>query len=95
MRSLLKSNFQRHLSSISRSPTLPCGLCIDRDRSLANTAPPYNQHVVISTGRDDWASRIEDGEGSNLAKGLKELLGRNGEFHDVWPQPVFIAQSRR
>lgn len=61
-------------------PVLPCGLCIDRDKPLANTAPPYTQHVVISTGRDDWASRIESEDGPNLAKGLKELLGRNGEF---------------
>ncbi|MCJ1463329.1 hypothetical protein MMC07_001936 [Pseudocyphellaria aurata] len=63
------------------SPVLPCGICIDRDKPLANTTPPYTQHVVISTGHDDWASRIENEEGPNLAKGLKELLGRNGELH--------------
>lgn len=67
-------------------PVLPCGLCIDREKPLANTAPPYNQHVVIGTGRDDWASRIEKEEGPNLAKGLKELLGLNGEFHHVRPR---------
>ena len=64
-------------------PVLPCGLCIDRDKPLANTAPTYNQHVVISTGRDDWASRIESEDGPNMAKDLKELLGLKGEFHHV------------
>lgn len=64
-------------------PVLPCGLCIDRDTPLANTVPPYTQHVVISTGRDDWASRIETEKEPNLAKALRKLVGPNGEFHHV------------
>jgi (2Fe-2S) ferredoxin len=35
-------------------------LDIDRSAQLGNTAPFYHQHVVISTGRFDWLSRIED-----------------------------------
>lgn len=56
---------------------------IDHEKPLSGTTPPYRQHVVICTGRDDWASRIEKEEGPNLAKGLKELVGPKGEFHDV------------
>ena len=53
--------------------------------------PPYAQHVVIRTGRDDWSSRIEDEPatlgaetgGGNFARALKGLVGRGGKFHDV------------
>lgn len=74
-------------------PVLPCGLCIDREKPLANTAPPYTQHVVINTGRDDWTSRIENEEDPNLAKGLKELLGLNGEFHHVRARPFHSSRA--
>lgn len=51
--------------------------------------PPYAQHVVVRTGRDDWGSRIEDedagveGTGMNFARSLKGLVGRGGKFFDV------------
>ena len=55
--------------------------------------PPYAQHVVVRTGMDDWASRIEEeeeeekkeeaGRGVNFVRGLKELVGRGGRFFDV------------
>lgn len=48
--------------------------------------PPYAQHVVVRTGMDDWASRIEEeeaGTGVNFVRGLKELVGRGGRFFDV------------
>ena len=57
--------------------------------------PPHARHVVICTGRSDWASRIEDEEASvlgddqegkiraNLAKALKRLVGPGGKYHDV------------
>jgi hypothetical protein len=67
---------------------MPEGLAIDHDRRLRQTMPPYAQHVVIQTDRDDWGSRIEDepSEGcgrSNLAKTLKGLVGKGGKFYDV------------
>ncbi|KAL9102244.1 MAG: hypothetical protein Q9163_002580 [Psora crenata] len=58
------------------------------------TMPSYSRHVVIRTGRSDWASRIEDEESSvlgdvqegkpraNLAKSLKELVGPGGRYYD-------------
>lgn len=51
--------------------------------------PPYAQHVVVMTGRDDWGSKIEEedegveGTGVNFARSLKGLVGRGGEFHNV------------
>ena len=65
---------------------MPEGLDIDHERRMEGTMPPYAQHVVIRTGRKDWASRIEDEEEkhrTNLAKRLKELVGRGGKSHDV------------
>ena len=48
---------------------------------------PYSQHIVISTGKLDWKSKIEDEEGLNLARDLKTLLGPKGRFHDVCRKP--------
>ena len=79
-------------------PTCPCaatptGLDIDRQKTMI--APQYTRHVVIWTGRQDWASRIEDEESSffgikhlgrpraNLAKSLKELVGLGGKYYNV------------
>lgn len=51
--------------------------------------PPYAQHVVVRTGRDDWGSKIEDedvgveGTAVNFARSLKGLVGRGGRFFDV------------
>lgn len=68
---------------------MPPGLDIDHEKRLDGTMPPYAQHVVVKTGMDDWASRIEEeekeeaGGGVNFARGLKELVGRGGMFFDV------------
>lgn len=63
---------------------MPEGLKIDYQRQMSGTMPPYAQHVVIRTGRDDWSSRIEDTPGgSNLARRLKALVGKGGKYHDV------------
>ena len=57
---------------------------IDRTKPLINTVPRHSKHLIVHTGRDDWASRIEDDEGKpNIAKELKALLGPKGEFYEV------------
>lgn len=47
----------------------------------------YSQQVLISTGRSDWRSRIEedgvDEEWGILGRGLKGLIGRGGKYSDV------------
>ena len=51
--------------------------------------PMCAHHVIVKTGRDDWASRIEDEEESvggtrmNFARSLKGLVGKGGKFFDV------------
>ena len=88
--------FQRQSPPIPPFPTVECcppgkkclhptpsDIGINTKKTLSGTTPPYKQHVVICTGKDDWASRIEKEEGPNFARGLKELVGPKGEFHDV------------
>ena len=70
---------------------MPADLDIDRKLPLAGTMPQYTQHVVVSTGKADWASRIEeddttDAPWSLVIRGLKAALGRGGKFADVCPR---------
>lgn len=74
------------------SPTCACaetpsGLDIDREKNLNGSMAPYAQHVVISTGKSDWTSRIEDdGQGipwGDFGRQLKAMLGRGGKYSDV------------
>lgn len=68
---------------LSPSDLLPPGLQVDTVLPLANTAPPYNKHLIVNTGRSDWCSQIVAEKGPNMAKELKELLGLGGELHTV------------
>lgn len=44
----------------------------------------YAEQVLICTGKDDWASKIEEeNSGDNLAADIKELVGRGGVYSDV------------
>lgn len=70
-------------ASLSPSDLLPPDLQVDTVLPLANTAPPYNKHVVINTGRSGWCSQIVSEKGPNMARELKELLGLGGELHTV------------
>lgn len=45
--------------------------------------PTYAEQVLISTGKDDWTSRIEDDEGGALVRQIKSFLGRDGKYSDV------------
>jgi len=74
------------------SPTCACaetpaGLGIDHEKHLNGSMAPYAQHVIISTGRSDWTSRIEnDGQGvpwGDFGRQLKAMLGRGGKYSDV------------
>jgi len=43
----------------------------------------YAEQILISTGRSDWKSKIEDDEQSDFLKQLKKFLGQKGKFSDV------------
>ncbi|CAG8976969.1 hypothetical protein HYALB_00010951 [Hymenoscyphus albidus] len=74
------------------SPSCPCAetpnlpdLPIDHKANLNGTMAPYDEHVLICTGKDDWMSRVEEeNSGDNLAADLKELLGRGGIYADPY-----------
>lgn len=66
----------------NRLPT-PTGLDIDHKLPLEGTVPPYNGQVLISTGKSDWTSRIEDDKTGALARELKRLLGPKGKYFNV------------
>jgi len=78
------------ITPLCPSPTCACALTpsdldIDREGTLSGTVPAYAQHVLISTGREDWASRITDDDDPHaaLTRVLKGELGVGGRFHDV------------
>jgi len=60
---------------------------IDRKGKLAGVFVPYVEQVLVCTGRDDWASRVEEDEGvdggGEVLRGFKRLFGRGGKFADV------------
>ena len=61
----------------------PAGLDIEREQGINGSMPAYAEQVLISTGKDDWTSRIEDDEGGALVRQIKSFLGRDGKYSDV------------
>lgn len=56
---------------------------IERDVNLNGSMASYAEQVLISTGRNDWKSRIEEEEDAVLVRQLKKLLLRGGKYVDV------------
>ncbi|KAI9876276.1 MAG: Altered inheritance of mitochondria protein 32 [Pleopsidium flavum] len=54
--------------------------------------PSYAQQIVISTGKDDWASNIVDDVDAVLARKLKRLFGRRRRLHDPYNN-IMITHS--
>jgi hypothetical protein len=46
---------------------------------------PYAEQVILCTGKEDWASNIEQEEGATgeFVSGLKSVIGKGGEGFDV------------
>lgn len=70
------------------SPTCQCretpvGLDIDRESKLNGTMPAYAEQVIISTGRSDWKSRIQEDQDSVLVNQMAKFTGPKGKFSDV------------
>ncbi|KAG6030141.1 hypothetical protein E4U40_000100 [Claviceps sp. LM458 group G5] len=54
---------------------MPNGLEIDHTSRLNGVIASYSEHVLVCTGQDDWASKIEDENGGdNLVANLKEII---------------------
>jgi hypothetical protein len=46
--------------------------------------PSYAEQVLISTGKEDWTSRIEDDdEGGAFVRQIKGFLGKDGKYSNV------------
>jgi hypothetical protein len=57
---------------------MPPGLDIDHDSKM--TFSPYSKHLVVCTGQNDWASKIElDFNTGPVTRHLKSLLGPPGK----------------
>jgi hypothetical protein len=71
------------------SPTCQCrespaGLDIEREQGINGSMPAYAEQVLISTGKDDWTSRIEDDEeGGAFVRQIKSFLGKDGKYSNV------------
>lgn len=66
-------------------PELPNDLQIDREAPLNGAIPSYAQHVLICSGKRDWAKRIEDDDDIGGVVGeLGRLIGPKGDYSDVW-----------
>jgi hypothetical protein len=71
------------------SPTCQCGetpagLDIEREQNINGSMPAYAEQVLISTGKDDWTSRIEDDEeGGAFVRQIKSFLGQDGKYSNV------------
>ena len=82
--------YHRCIHTVRRCPPATCscretplGLDIDYQKPLGGTVPSYAQHVVVSTGRSNWPSKIEDDTELPLVTALKTKLGRDGKFSNV------------
>lgn len=85
-----QSEDKHHIPTLDEcpSPTCQCretpeGLDIDRETKLNGTMPAYALQVIVSTGRTDWKSRIQDDEDSALVNQLAKLTGPKGKYFDV------------
>lgn len=70
------------------SPTCQCretpsGLDIDRELPLNGSIATYAEQILISTGQNDWKSKIEDEESGTFLRQVKSLIGRGGTYSDV------------
>jgi leucyl-tRNA synthetase len=67
----------------------PADLDIDRKTPLLNTMAPYAEQVILCTGKEDWASNIEQEEGAtgDFVSGLKGVIGKGAEAFDVRTRP--------
>ena len=62
---------------------MPGGLEIEREQNINGSIAAYAEQCIISTGRSDWKSRIEEEDEGVLVKQLKSLLTRGGKYSDV------------
>lgn len=76
------------------TPIFPDGYELDRKGKLNGVMAAYAEQVLICTGQDDWASKIEEEQGgNNLAADLKTLFGRGGLYSDPYHNVAVVNAS--
>ena len=72
------------------APTCQCretpeGLVIEREQNINGSMAAYAEQILISTGRSDWPSKIDEEEGPQGAfvRQLRNFLLRGGKYVDV------------
>ncbi|KAK0365978.1 Altered inheritance of mitochondria protein 32 [Friedmanniomyces endolithicus] len=82
------------------SPTCQCresppGLDIEREQDLNGSMPTYAEQVLISTGRSNWPSKIDEDEGedSALVRQLRKNLLRDGKYSDPYHNIMLTNSS--
>ncbi|EMC96411.1 hypothetical protein BAUCODRAFT_148027 [Baudoinia panamericana UAMH 10762] len=73
---------------------MPEGLDIEREQNINGSMAAFAEQILISTGRSDWTSRIEEEESADGAfvRQLKDLLYKGGKFEDPY-HSVMITNS--
>lgn len=70
---------------------MPSGLDIEQEQNLNGSLASYAEQVLISTGKEDWTSKIEDEEDAGFLRLLKGMLGRGGKFADVGGSTTLLS----
>ncbi|KAK5172738.1 Altered inheritance of mitochondria protein 32 [Saxophila tyrrhenica] len=71
----------------------PSGLDIEREQNINGSMAAYAEQVLISTGKSDWTSKIEDEEDGVLVKRLKSFLGPKGKYSDPYHNVMLTNSS--
>ncbi|KAK3719623.1 Altered inheritance of mitochondria protein 32 [Vermiconidia calcicola] len=72
---------------------MPGGLDIEREQNINGSMAAYAEQVLISTGRKDWKSKIEDEDEGMLVKQLKGFLGPKGKYSDPYHNVMLTNSS--
>ena len=64
---------------------MPVSLDIDYKANLNGAMAAYNRHLLVSTSKSDWKSKVEEEDSlpGRLIRDLKAQYGRGGRFYDV------------
>ncbi|KAG0246045.1 Sucrase/ferredoxin-like-domain-containing protein [Mortierella sp. GBAus27b] len=79
-------------------PHYPSYLKFNQEKPLLYSVKPYNRHVLISTGKEDWASHIEDDRDTlayHLSKAIDEGQKRLREAGSKETEKIMLTNSSR
>lgn len=72
---------------------MPEGLDIDREQSLNGLMAAYADQVLISTGKPDWTSKIEDESDAVFLRQMRKYLTRGGKYVDPFHNILLTNSS--